>query len=144
MFDKEMLESFVCEIKDIRKEMVDSIDGLIQSKMANKIQFEVFGQLVDRIYGTAATLGFSEIASYTKSIKDVSYMASSSENERGCKKTLRMLIKYIELSDKICESIFDKEELKLINHTLNLEKSRVDLLNRREFFSVDKKSCDFS
>jgi chemotaxis protein histidine kinase CheA len=140
--DNEMKTFFVDEIKEIRKNMVGAISGLIDSKMEENKNFEQFGQLVDRIYGTAATLGLTEISEYMKAVKDVSYMASASENEAGKKKTVKFLIKYLELSDQICDAIFDEEELTKINHLLNIEKSRAELLNKKEFFSIQKKSCD--
>jgi chemotaxis protein histidine kinase CheA len=140
--DNEMKTFFVDEVKEIRKDMTSSISKLIESKMTANKEFEKFGQLVDRIYGTAATLGLKEIGEYMKAAKDVSYMASASDNEVGKKKTVKFLIKYVELSDQICEAIFDETELSKINHLLNIEKSRAELINKREFFSIDKKSCD--
>lgn len=140
--DKEMLTFFVDEIKEIRKGMVKAISDLIESKLEDSSKFEDFGQMVDRIYGTAATLGLKEIGEYTKAVKDVSYMASVSDNEAGKKKVMKFLIKYVELSDQICECIFNEDELSKINRLLNVEKSRAELLNRKEFFSVQKKSCD--
>ncbi|WP_290732340.1 hypothetical protein [Halobacteriovorax sp. JY17] len=139
--DTEMLTFFVDEIKQIRNSMTVSISSLIETKLADSSKFEEVGQMVDRIYGTAATLGLTEISEYTKAVKDVSYMASASENEAGKKKVLKFLIKYVELSDLICESIFDKKELSKINLQLKIEKSKANLLNQREFFSVQKKSC---
>ncbi|PIK16256.1 MAG: hypothetical protein CES88_05835 [Halobacteriovorax sp. JY17] len=136
-----MLTFFVDEIKQIRNSMTVSISSLIETKLADSSKFEEVGQMVDRIYGTAATLGLTEISEYTKAVKDVSYMASASENEAGKKKVLKFLIKYVELSDLICESIFDKKELSKINLQLKIEKSKANLLNQREFFSVQKKSC---
>lgn len=139
--DTEMLTFFVDEIKDIRNSMVKSISGLIDTKMEDSFRFEEAGQMVDRIYGTAATLGLTEISEYTKAVKDVSYMASASENVHGKKKVVKFLIKYVELSDLICASIFDRKELVKVNHQLKIEKSKAVLLNQREFYSVKKKSC---
>ncbi len=137
-----MLSFFVDEIKEIRKGMVSSISGLIASKLEDSSKFAEIGQMVDRIYGTAATLGLKEISEYTKAVKDVSYMASASDNEAGKKKVMKFIIKYVELSDQICECIFDEAELTKINRLLNLEKSRAEILNKKEFFSVETKSCD--
>lgn len=136
-----MLTFFVDEVKQIRNSMSLSISSLISTKLEDNSKFEEVGQMIDRVYGTAATLGLTEISEYTKAIKDVSYMASASENTSGKKKVVKFLIKYIELSDLICASIFDNKELIKINHQLNIEKSRANLLNQREFYSINKKSC---
>ncbi len=139
--DAEMLTFFVDEIKQIRNSMTVSISSLISTELEDNSKFEEVGQMIDRVYGTAATLGLNEISEYTKAIKDVSYMASASDNRSGKKKVVKVLIKYIELSDLICASIFDKQELIKINHQLNIEKSKANLLNKKEFYSIDKKSC---
>lgn len=140
--DQDMISFFVNEVKLIRDQMANAISRIIQAKMEKSEYFEECGQLVDRIYGTASTLGFFEISEYTKAVKEVSYMASASDNVNGKKKAVKFLIKYIELSDAICDSIYDKEEIKKINHLLNMEKSRAGILNRKEFSSIEKKSCN--
>lgn len=137
----ELITFFVDEVKELRSEMTGITSKLIQTKMQDRELFADFGQLVDRIYGTAATLGYKEIGDYTKAIKDVTYMAANSENESGQKKTLLFMIKYIELNDQICDSLYDKEKLGQINRLLNIEKSKADILNKKEFFSVQDKSC---
>ena len=142
MSDNEMIEIFIDEIKALKGEMSLTISKLIQSKLEERAHFEKFGQLVDRIYGTAMTLGHIEIGEYTKSMKDVAYMASASENEKGHQKTVRAMIKYIELNDEICDCLLQPEKMAPLNFKLSQEKSKVEILNKREFFSVQKKSCD--
>ena len=139
--DSEMKKFFVDEVKEIRKDMTDVISKIIESKMSVNEEFAKFGQLVDRIYGTAATLGLNEIGDYMKAAKDISYMASASDNEVGKKKTVKFLIKYVELSDQICEAIFVDEKLLKINQLLNTERKVAEVISNREFFNIDVKSC---
>lgn len=143
MSQNEMVQIFIDEINTLKSEMSQTISKLIESKLQDKDLFEKFGQLVDRIYGTAMTLGHVEIGEYTKAMKDVTYMASASDNEKGHQKTVRTMIKYIELNDEICLALRDPQKLRLLNLKLNQEKSRVQILNRREFFNIDKRSCDY-
>ncbi len=142
MGSDELLEDFIIEIQDLKAKMSITISKLIECKLQDKSLFEKFGQNVDRIYGTAMTLGHIEIGEYTKAMKDVSYMASASDNEKGQQKTVKAMIKYIELGDEICLALKDPEKVPALNFKLNQEKAKVEILNRREFFSVDKKSCD--
>ena len=137
----ELIGFFVDEVKELRTEMTNITSKLIQIKMEDVSLFADFGQLVDRIYGTAATLGYEEISEYTKAIKDVTYMAANSDNEEGHKKTLLFMIKYIELNDKICECLHNKDKLSEINRLLKIEISKADILNKKEFYSVEARSC---
>ena len=142
MPNDEMINIFIDEIKELKADMSLIVSKLIKSKMESNNLFEQFGQMVDRIYGTAMTLGHKEIGEYTKAMKDVTYMASASDNENGKKKTLRQMIRYLELNDEICETLKEPEKSNVLNIKLRQEKSRVEILNKKEFYSVTKKSCD--
>ena len=71
MGSDELLEDFIIEIQDLKAKMSITISKLIECKLQDKSLFEKFGQNVDRIYGTAMTLGHIEIGEYTKAMKDV-------------------------------------------------------------------------
>ena len=139
--DSEMITFFVDEIKEIKQSMVNSISSLIETKLEDSSKFEEAGQMVDRIYGTAATLGYNELSGYTKALKEVSYMASLSQSEEGRAKALKFLIRYVELSDKICASFLSQDELKSVTHELNHATSEAALLSQNEFHNIDQKSC---
>lgn len=136
-----MLDEFVAEMTEINREMSIKISKLIETKMESTTDFESLGQMVDRIYGTAATLGFKHIAEYTLALKEIAYMASDSNNETGKKKTIKMFITYMDLSKRICEVIYDEKNLAELTFMIKQEVSRAELLNRKEFYSVKKKSC---
>ena len=107
----------------------------------NKELFSEFGQMIDRIYGTATTMGFAEIGSYCGALKDVCYMASQSENLKGKKKTLRMMIECIGFLEKLSTAIYDPSKIKLFNKNITIETGKADRLNRAEFASIERKSC---
>ena len=73
---KDMIDFFVEEIHTLRAEMSLKVSKVMQGKLGelDLSYFAEFGQMIDRIYGTAATLGYEEIATYTKHLKDVCYM----------------------------------------------------------------------
>lgn len=91
ILDKEMQDEFVKEVKQIKAELQVTVDKLTANWKQPTLYAE-YGQKIDRIYGTAATLGFMEFANYTKAMKDMCYMCSNSSNELAQKKVLGMMI----------------------------------------------------
>jgi len=139
--DNEILDEFVTEIRVIEKVLKNVIQKLISSKLQEKILFEQYGQAIDRVYGTAATLGFSELAEYTKALKDLSYKCGQSDNEKGIKKTTEMLIACLKYLDQICKGIHDQNELKKVRYLMSVDVSKAEKLCRSYFFSISRVSC---
>jgi len=141
--NKEMVDFFVEEINSLRAEMSIKVSKILQGKLGDLdlASFEDFGQMIDRIYGTAATLGYDEIATYTKHLKDVCYMASQTQNERGHRKVLQMMIECISLLEELKDCIYDKDQLYMFSRRMKVEGARAEKLGRAEFYSIDRKSC---
>lgn len=139
--DKEILDGFVEEIRVIEKVLKGIVQKMIASKLQDKALFEQYGQTIDRVYGTAATLGFNELAEYTKALKDISYKCSQSDNEKGIKKTTEMLILCLKYLDQICKGIHDPEELKKVRYLMSVDVSKADKFCRSYFFSISRVSC---
>lgn len=141
--DKELLQDFHDEILKIKAELTSYLSQMMKSKIENVdvSYFQKFGQAIDRIYGTAATLGFKDIADFCLAMKEVTYMASSSTNAMGHKKTIKMMIDAVVLLEELTQCIFEPEKLKLYKNKIISEVKRVERMNKQEFFSVTKKSC---
>ncbi|WP_198295923.1 hypothetical protein [Bacteriovorax sp. Seq25_V] len=103
--------------------------------------FAKYGNAIDRIYGTAATLGYTDIASYCLAMKEVTYMASQSNSALGHKKTIKMMIESIALLEELITAIYDQSKMKLYKNKIIMEVKRVERMNRQEFYSITKKSC---
>jgi chemotaxis protein histidine kinase CheA len=139
--DKELLQVFVDEMNELQPQLKQAIKGIIQTKMQDPHYYETYGQIIDRIYGTAMTMGMTELGEFTKTLKDISYMASNSDNEKGKEKAGRLMIEGIELFKDMVASIHDKEALNKIKLRMNQAKGKAEILNRKEFYSVNQKSC---
>jgi len=138
---RELIDDLVKEIKTIQIELKIIVDTQLKAPRMDKNLFEKFGQFIDRIYGTATTLGFSEVGKYFLAIKTISYLSSQCEREIGQKKALRMMIECVENIEKICSSIYSKEDLKNLNRTLfTVEIAKVDRLTRSDFQNITRKS----
>lgn len=141
--DKELLQDFHDEILKIKVELAGYISKMMTGKIENidKSYFQKYGQAIDRIYGTAATLGFSDIASFCLAMKEVTYMASQSDNYMGHKKTIKMMIDSIALLEELTQCIFEPVKLKNYKNKIIMEVKRVERMNKQEFYSITKKSC---
>lgn len=136
----ELTDDFVAEIKAIHKDLSVIVNTQLKSPKMDKALFEKFGQLVDRIYGTAMTLGYTEIGKYLLSIKDISYLSSQCDREVGQKKALRMMMECVDNIDKICSAIYKKEELKTLNRFFIGEIAKAERMAKNEFQNITRRS----
>lgn len=136
----ELTDDFVAEIKAIHKDLSVIVNTQLKSPKMDKALFEKFGQLVDRIYGTAMTLGYTEIGKYLLSIKDISYLSSQCDREVGQKKALRMMMECVDNIDKICSAIYKKEELKALNRFFIGEIAKAERMAKNEFQNITRRS----
>lgn len=136
----ELIDEFVAEIKSIHKELQAIVNLQLKTPKMDKSLLEKFGQLVDRIYGTAMTLGYVPIGKYFLAMKEISYMSSQSNNEVAQKKALRMMMECVDNMEKICTCIYKKEELKNLERLFTVEIAKVDRLSKTDFQSIKRKS----
>lgn len=140
MIQKELVDDFVTEMKTIHSELKSIVETQLKSTKLDKVLFEKFGQLVDRIYGTAMTLGYTSVGKYFLAIKEVSYMSSQCDHEVGQKKAIRMMMDCVDNMDKICQCILKKEELKSLERFFTVEMAKVDRLSKTDFQTIKRKS----
>lgn len=141
--DKELLKDFQEEVLKIKGELSSYISAMMKTKIesVDVSYFGKYGQAIDRIYGTAATFGFKDIADYCLAMKEVTYMASQSTNVMGHKKTIKMMIESIALLEELSGSLEDEQKLKLYKNKIIMEVKRVERMNKQEFYSITRKSC---
>jgi len=140
VIQKELVDDFVTEMKTIHSELKSIVETQLKSTKLDKVLFEKFGQLVDRIYGTAMTLGYTSVGKYFLAIKEVSYMSSQCDHEVGQKKAIRMMMDCVDNMDKICQCILKKEELKSLERFFTVEMAKVDRLSKTDFQTIKRKS----
>ncbi len=138
--DQEMKDDFVKEVKQLQMELQDLVNQLSDNWTQSAL-FERFGQTIDRIYGTATTLGFAEFGQYAKALKDVCYMCRHTEQEIAQKKVVNMMSGCLENFDALCLGVYDKKELLKVSTSLKVAIKKLDTLERSYFVNFkDKKS----
>lgn len=136
----ELVDDFIAEIKTIHGELKSIVNTQLKTPKMDKVLFEKFGQLIDRIYGTATTLGFADIGKYLLAMKSISYLSSQCDREVGQKKALRMMIDCVDYIEKIYLSINKKEEMKNLNRLFVVEIAKADRLTKSDFQNITRKS----
>jgi len=136
----ELVVVFVEEIKSIHIELKKIVDAQLKSTKMDPALFEKFGQLIDRIYGTAMTLGYKEIGQYMFAMKNISYLSSQCDREIGQKKALRMMMECVDNIEKICMSIYTKEKLVSLNRLFVVEMAKAERLAKTDFQGITRRS----
>jgi hypothetical protein len=80
--DQELVEIFTEEIGELKGELTPIVESLKLNNQQPEL-FKNFSQIVDRIYGTATTMGFAEIGEYLGAVRNLARKASTSNIPRG-------------------------------------------------------------
>lgn len=135
--DADLIKDFVAEIQQLEQELKQIVEGLEKDNNQPAL-FASFGQVIDRIYGTAATFGMKEFAAYCGMLKKTNYDCSKSTNKWGQQKVIGLQKKCMENIDSLIKGIQDLEAMKKINHSLHLEIQKANKLHE-EIFQFNKK-----
>jgi hypothetical protein len=138
--DQELINDFIKEILEINKELKTITDDQIKKKVMDKNLFEKYGQAIDRIYGTALTLGYKEFGLYARIMKEVCYSCSQSDNEMAQKKVARMMIECNEILEKVPTAILNPVEFKNFTRVFLVETAKADRMSKTEFRNIVRKS----
>jgi hypothetical protein len=138
--DSELINDFIAEIKTIHLELKDIVAIQLKTPKMDKQLFEKFGQLIDRIYGTATTLGYKDIGNYLLAVKNVSYLSSQCDREIGQKKALRMMMECVDYIEKIYLNLKNKEALKNLYRLFLVENAKADRMTKTEFQNITRRS----
>ena len=114
--DQDILEAFAEEIRAIEKALKIIVQGIISAKLKAPQLFEEFGQVIDRIYGTAMTLEFVEVGEYCRSMKEITYKCSQSDSEKGMEKCMFMMLDCLKYLEAIPQCLNNMDELKKIKY----------------------------
>ena len=137
--DPELLNDFASEIKSLQGSLQSIVAGLKTNHDQPKL-FEQFGQIIDRIYGTAATFGFTELATYCGTLKKTSYDCAVATNKRGQPRVVSLLETCMQHLDTLVKGIHDPEATKKLSHVLHLECQKAKKLHD-EIFQFTKKAA---
>ncbi|MEK7691604.1 MAG: hypothetical protein AAB425_11355 [Bdellovibrionota bacterium] len=136
--DKELLEAFEQEVREISELLTPTAERLRIHYMSHPALFEEFGLIIDRIYGTAATFELMEIANYCRAIKQVTYQCAQSDNTYARSQVKDLALSAVPIVKRMAEVIHDPVQLKSIRYQMQKEQKRAEELSNRIFGSTRK------
>lgn len=135
--DPELLKDFITEVGTLEAEL----NGVVASLRGNPDQPPLYGkfaQLIDRIYGTAGTLGFKDLAAYCGMLKKTCYACEKPEAKRAQAKVLRLMEACMENLGALIKGINDPTIIDKMRHALHLEAQKANKLHDEIFQFVKK------
>jgi len=138
--DKELLEIFTDEIGELKGELTPIFDKL-KTNVQQPQLFLDFEQIIDRIYGTALTMGFTDVGNYLGLIRNMSRKCGSSKVPRAMAEVFKLLKVCMENFDSLGSSLSNPVEHKALLVKFDLEKRKAAKIDREIFaFSKDAKT----
>ncbi len=128
--DPELLEAFQEEISTIRKEL-DPIVKNLSEKYDQPDLFLTFSQIIDRIYGTAMTMGFKELGEYTGVLRNICRKCGHAKFPVAMLETTKMLKRCMENFDTLEKSIKDPEKMSELMKIVAIDFKRAKALEEK-------------
>ncbi len=136
--DDELVEMFIEEVGQLKGELTPIFESLKTNNQQPEL-FTNFAQIIDRIYGTATTMGFDEIGEYLGAIRNLARKTASSNVPRGMQEVFKMLKTCMEHFDTMQSSLTNPTELTALITKMKLEMKKADKIEK-EIFAFSKKA----
>ncbi len=135
--DNELIEMFTDELNQLKVELTPIVESL-QTNPQQPEQFINFAQIIDRIYGTATTMGLEEIGAYTGAVRNMTRKTGTSKVPRAMTEVLKLVKNCMENLDQMQTGIQSPDQAKILNAKMKLEITRCTKIDETIFaFSKD-------
>lgn len=136
--DSELLEAFIKEISDLNAEILHVLKSLNEN-LSQPEEFLKFSNIIDRIYGTAATLGYIELGDYCLKLKTISRQAGNSQIQRSYGPVMKLMLNYTSTFKLLKESLEDPKKVKEFSKLVAMDIKKMENLEKEVFAYTDKK-----
>lgn len=134
--DSELIEIFTEELSELKLELAPIVEKIIANNQQPEL-FTDFAQIIDRVYGTAMTMGFNEIASYLGMVRNISRKCGTSKVPRAMPEVSKIVQNCFNNFDALKESIKGPDELKAFISNIILDIKRAKKIED-EIFAFSK------
>lgn len=135
--DNELLESFLQEITGLNMEILDVLK-VLNKEINHPEEFLKFSNIVDRIYGTAMTLGYEELGTYCGELKTITRLAGNTEIQRSYKPVLKLMMNYCANFKSLKESLTSPESLATFKKDISFDLKKMEKLHQDIFAFTDE------
>jgi chemotaxis protein histidine kinase CheA len=137
--DKELLESFIDEITELNVEILQVLKTL-SVDLNQPEEFLNFSNIIDRIYGTALTLGYDDLGKYCGELKTIARLTGNSGIPRAFQPVMRMMLNYTTHFKLLKESIEYPEKAAAFNTAIKVDLKKIEKMHTEIFVYTDKKN----
>ncbi len=134
--DQEMMRELMNEAKAIQDELIPLVDKLKENPNQSDVLL-VISNIIDRIYGTAMTLGLKEIGGYTGVVKNITRQCAAANIPRAYPEVFKIVENCVKNFDYLVGSIQDTKMRQKF-----LQKSIIDMKRAKkieeEIFAFSK------
>ena len=134
--DQELVEIFIEEMGQLKTELSPILEKLKVDNQQPEL-FSNFAQIVDRIFGTATTMGFTEIGEYLGAVKNISRKTVTANIPRGMQEVFKILRTCMEYFEIMQDSLISPDAAKELSLKLKLEIKKIAKIDK-EIFSFSK------
>ena len=139
LLDNEILNTFLEDITSINYEILEVLKSLNEN-LNQPEKFLLFSNLVDRVYETAATLGFSHLSDYCLSLKHVSRKTGNAKIQRIYGQIMKLMLNYTGNYVLLKQSLENKLHEKEFTRMIFLDMKKMENLERDVFSYVSQKT----
>lgn len=130
--DKELLESFIEEITSLNQEILLVLKALTED-INQPSEFLKFSNIIDRIYGTALTLGFKDLGNYCGELKAITRMTGNAEVPRAMPPVMKLMMNYTTHFKLLKESVENPKRVHQFNEAIKIDLKKIENLHKDVF-----------
>lgn len=138
---KEVVDEFCTESEELFSKLEDILEQLEDSP-ENRALLEEFGQVIDRVMGSAKTLGADEIATFCELGKIIGYKSSQVEDQALVNVVIAVLFDAVDLLQKMLNQLKTGNTHLLNDMNTEAFATRLKWLSDK-FKNIDRASCSY-
>jgi chemotaxis protein histidine kinase CheA len=138
--DNELLDIFVEEVGELKLELTPTLVSLNANPQQPEL-FLTFSQVIDRIYGTATTMGFIELGEYLGVVRNITRKCGNAKIPRAMPEVLKIARGCMEEFDTLQSSLKSPDQTKVLLGRMRVEMNRATKIENEIFaYSKDAKT----
>lgn len=137
--DRELLQSFIEEITTLNVEILQVLKALSED-INQPEEFLKFSNIIDRIYGTALTLGYDDLGKYCGELKQITRLTGNTGIPRARQPVMKIMLNYTTNFKLLKESIEDTQKSEEFNSAIKIDLIKIKRMETDIFKYADTKN----
>ena len=138
---KEIIDGFCDEAIELFDQLEDALNDF-EDNPSDRGKLELFGQIIDRVMGTAQSIGATEIATFCELGKIIGYKSSQTDDAPLLNVVAAILFDAVDMLRKMIQNLQNKDNASLQSLNTQAFVKRLNWLSDK-FKDIDRASCSF-